>query len=295
MRPTKFLIGMTSGAVLAMLVAAALLLGLGGLVANAATGTATPSTSTATPLKQGPAPGTPVSIARDALEQQMLKPVSDAEWNATATALGMTADDLNSQLRNGQSVDALGSAKGVTAQHIKDVMVAAGQAEVSSAVQDGTITQTEADTLDQGLVVAIADKVTHANTDSEGTPGASADQLKDSSAKKGAPSADEQTMDSVSMAELNAAAQMLGITTDQFKMALGPDSSLSQDLAANNVTPPQVKDAMIAAGQTALNQAVQNGTISQSDADQSQTSIVQGIADKIYEILLNSSQATPTS
>ena len=296
MRPTKFLIGMTSGAVLVLLVTGALLLGFGQLATSAQGGTPTSSSAkgTATPDKQSAADGTPSrSIARDALEQSMLQPVSDAEWNAAAQMLGTTADDLDSQLKADHSVGELGSAKGVTAQQIRDAMIAAGQGVVSASLQTGTITQAEADQLNQGLVVAIADKVTSANTQPEGTPGPDAQQIKDQAIKKGAPSADAQTMDSVNMAELNAAAQVLGITTDQFKMALGQDGNLGQYLTAKNVTAQQVKEAMIAAGQAALDQVVQSGTISQADADQARTSIVQGIAEKIYQLLTNSGDATP--
>ncbi len=297
MRPTKFLIGMTSGAVLALLITGALLLGLGQLATSAQGGTPAASTpmSTTTPIKQSSDTGTPVSIARGALEQRMLQPVSDAEWNAAASTLGITVDDLNSQLKDGHSVDELGSTKGVTAQQIKDAMIAAGQAQVADAVQSGTISQADADRLNQGLVQAIADKVTRANTPSDGTPGPTSDQIKDVTAKKSAAGQNEQVADTVTMAELSAAAQTLGVTSDQLKESLGSDSGLSNYPSAQNVTEQQVMDAMIAAGQATLDQAVQNGTLSQADADQAGKDIVQLFAEKITGGLFGSGQATPTS
>ncbi len=296
MTPTKFLIGMTSGAVLALLVAGALLLGLGQIATSAqsATPTASSAAPTATPVKQGSETGTPVSIAKGALEQRLLQPISDAEWTAAASTLGITVDDLNSQLKDGHSVDELGSAKGVTVQQIKDAMIAAGQSAVAGAVQAGTITQADADRLNQGLVLAIADKVTRANTQSDGTPGPTSDQIKDATAKKSAAGQNEQVADTVTMAELSAAAQTLGVTNDQLKESLGSDNGLSSYPSVQNVTEQQVKDAMIAAGQAALDQAVQSGTLSHADADQAGKDIVQLFAEKITDGLFGSGQATPT-
>jgi hypothetical protein len=296
MRPSKFVIGMTSGVLLTMLLAGALLLNLGGLMANAASGTPTPP-STATPAKQAPASGTPsTSIPRDALEQQMLQPVSDAEWSAAANLLGMSVDDLAAALKSGKSIAELGAPHNVTAQQVKDAMVTAGQAKAAAAVQAGTISQADADTLNQGLVVAIADKVTLANTEPVGTPGSEplADQIKAEKEKEDAPSQDQTLTDSVTTAELSAAAQTLGISNEQFKAALGPDGNLYDYLTAHNVTAQQVKDAMLAAGQNTLNQAVQNGTMTQAEADQAESDIVQPLAEKIFQ-MISGDQATPTS
>ena len=97
------------------------------------------------------------------------------------------------------------------------------------------------------------------------------------------------------MVELSAAAQTLGVTNDQLKESLGSDNGLSSYPSAQNVTEQQVKDAMIAAGQAALDQAVQSGTLSQADADQAGKDIVQLFAEKITDGLFGSGQATPTS
>ncbi len=288
MKPSKFVIGMTGGVLLTMLVAAALLLGLGGAMAGAASGTPTPHTATVTSPKQGTTSATADNIP--AFEQQMLQPVSDAEWSAAADQLGMSVDNLEAALKSGKTVDMLGAPRNVTARQVYDAMVSSGQARIAAAVQAGTINQAQADALNKGLAVAIADKVTHVNLP-DGSP-TTADQA--AMQKKQAAQPGASTRSATSDAELNAAAQALGMTNKQFKTALGPDGHIANYLATHNVTAEQVKDAMLAAGLAAVDQAVQNGAISQADGAQIEHDVVQALAEKIFQ-MINRDQATPTS
>ncbi len=294
MKHIRFLIGITIGVTITILVAALVLVGLGhGNTPAAAAGTGSPistsGTPTSTPSKQVIAgtPG-PSHAEVSALEQQMLQAVSDTEWSAAATQLGMTVDEMTAALNAGKTVAELGSTHNQTAQQIKDVMITAGQACVSAAVQAGTISQANADTLNKGLVVAIANKVTQSDTAPDGTPSV---QDQPALAQKQAAQPDAGVNEQVMDAELNAAARTLGISNEQFKTALGPDSNMGDFLAAQHVTAQQVKDAMIAAGQSALDQAVQNGTVTQAGADQIQQDTVQPLAEKIFQ-MINGGQTT---
>lgn len=299
MSQKKFVVGMTAGACLVLLVGGLFLLGLGGNGTSAASAPTAESTS-ATPENAKSPSGTPSAAnnqgGRSALEQQMLNPISDAEWNAIANQLGLSVDELNADLVAGKTIAELGSSRNVTVQQVKDAMIAAGRAQVDAAVQAGTITQSDANALDQGLVVAIANKVTLANTAPVGTPGPepSSEQIKAENEKK-ATQQDAGVRDMVTTAELNAAVQTLGITNEQFKQGASSTGTLGQYAATAHVTAQQVKDAMLTAGQTALDNAVHDGTISQSDADQLKQEIVQPLAEKIFQMITGGSQATPAT
>lgn len=80
---------------------------------------------------------------------------SEAALEAAATALGMTADDLQAQLWGGKTLADLADEKGVD---IADVQAAVEQAlieetraAIEQAVTDGTLTQDKADWLMEGL------------------------------------------------------------------------------------------------------------------------------------------------
>src|SRR6185312_7850579 len=189
MRSHKFLAGAVTGIALVFLVSGLFLAGVGRHPTSAASGTAvakSPATEAATPG---------ISKAEiNALEQRMITVISDAEWSAAATTLGMTRAGFDTAINAGQSVASLGAPHNVTTDQVHAAMVAAGTATVSAAEQTGTITQADADFLDQGLVTAIADKVTHANTDDSaagaGTPAAGEKAL-EAQKKAGAQSAND--------------------------------------------------------------------------------------------------------
>lgn len=297
MKPSKFLVGMTAGITLVLAIAGAFLFGIAGFVANAASNRTPVATvsSIQQPVQKTPAVKNPSRIPH----QQTFTDISDAEWSAAAAELGVSVDELQSALGTGKSVADLGAANDVTVQQIKDAMVAAGRAKVSSLLQAGTITQPQADNLDQTIVVAIADKLTHISiqqTDGTAAPAPSSTDAKNALQQKMAlRQADPGVMDAINTAELDAAAQTLGLSDSHLKTALGSPGALGSDASSQHVTAQQVKDAMIAAGQTALNAAVQAGTITQSEADQLQNDVVQPLAEKIYHVISNALQATPSS
>jgi hypothetical protein len=81
--------------------------------------------------------------------------LGDAELEAAAKVLGMTADEVSSALQSGKTLQDLADEAGVdiTDVHaaIQAVHVTEMRARITQAVEDGTITQENADWLNEGL------------------------------------------------------------------------------------------------------------------------------------------------
>lgn len=67
------------------------------------------------------------------------------ELDAAASALGMTRADLVTELGNGKTIGQVADARGVDRQKVRDAIVAARRAKLDAAVQNGTLTQQQAD------------------------------------------------------------------------------------------------------------------------------------------------------
>jgi uncharacterized membrane protein len=81
--------------------------------------------------------------------------LGQAELEAAAKALGMTADELSTALQSGQTLEELATAKGVDIADVKAAIQSAHKeemrAQIKQAVADGTMTQDKADWLLEGL------------------------------------------------------------------------------------------------------------------------------------------------
>jgi hypothetical protein len=81
--------------------------------------------------------------------------LGQAELEAAAKVLGMTTDELSTALQSGKTLEQLAQEANVDVQDVKDAIQAAHITEMRSriqqAVDDGTITQENADWLFEGL------------------------------------------------------------------------------------------------------------------------------------------------
>lgn len=71
--------------------------------------------------------------------------VRQAMLDAAAQTLGITADELQTELRNGQTLAQLAQANNTTEQAVIDAALAAAKTQLDQAVAAGTITQAQAD------------------------------------------------------------------------------------------------------------------------------------------------------
>lgn len=126
--------------VIAGLVAALLFVGVAGATGAFAQG---PTTTPTTPLNgRGPGDGHGFRLGQP-------------ELDAAAKALGMTSDELSTALQGGKTLEQIASDKGVDIAKVQSAIQAAHVAEmrdqIAQAVTDGTITQANADWLNEGL------------------------------------------------------------------------------------------------------------------------------------------------
>ena len=101
------------------------------------------------------AQGVDIKIVMQAMEAVRPVMLNTAELDAAAKVLGMTSDELSTQLKNGKTLSDLATAKGVTLQSVQDAIQAVHRTEVAAqikqAVADGQMTQDKADWLLEGL------------------------------------------------------------------------------------------------------------------------------------------------
>jgi hypothetical protein len=90
-----------------------------------------------------------------------MRPMGQAELDAAAKALGMTADDLSAELKAGKTLAAVAAEKGVTLQVVQDAIKAAHSTEftahIKQAVTHGNMSQAKADWLLEGLAKGYLD------------------------------------------------------------------------------------------------------------------------------------------
>ncbi|MDA2956186.1 MAG: hypothetical protein O3A44_02385 [Actinomycetota bacterium] len=73
-----------------------------------------------------------------------------------AAALGMTSEEVKTELRAGKSLADIATSKGIEVQTVIDAIVANMTAKLAEKVTDGTLTQTQAD----AMATKITDRVT---------------------------------------------------------------------------------------------------------------------------------------
>ena len=74
-----------------------------------------------------------------------------AEMDAAAAKLGMTTQELMTELRSGKTLADVAKEKNVSADDLKAAIITAVTAQIDQAVKDGTLTQTQADQLKSKL------------------------------------------------------------------------------------------------------------------------------------------------
>ena len=66
-----------------------------------------------------------------------------------AEKLGISVDDLNARLANGETMAQIAAEKGLTTEEFSSLMLAARSQAIDQAVKNGTLTQTQADWMKQ--------------------------------------------------------------------------------------------------------------------------------------------------
>jgi transposase-like protein len=204
--------------------------------------------------------GTPgLSSAQDGTDQTAAATPSNAgpgghvrgEGLATAAeALGMTEAELRTALEGGSSIAQVAEAEGVDLQTVIDALVAAGTERL------------------QELEASLPDRVTELVNRTDW-----ADHRGHHDGGPGGPGGRGPGLD--------AAADAIGITTDELRTALQDGSTLAEVAAAHDVTTQALIDALVADATTHLDEAVANGRIDAARAEEMKANLVERITARV--------------
>ena len=172
-----------------------------------------------------------------------------ANLDAAATALGMTTEELRTELRAGTSLATIAGEQGVEVGKVVSALVADAKARLAQAVTDGKLTQAQADERSANLEARITDLVNR--TPPAGFP------MK--GGHRGGPGV---------KADLNVAATAIGISVEDLRAGLEAGKSIATIAGEHGVDAQKVIDALVADAKAHLAEAVANGKITQAQADE---------------------------
>jgi len=184
--------------------------------------------------------GTPtLTLAQDAEDENPSESPSDAgfrghrggvQLETAAEAIGITEDELRAALADGQSIREVAEANGVDVQTVIDAMVAAATEQLEAAIE--------------ALPDRMAEVVEREGLPDRG-PGHGGGHFG---------------------AGLDAAAEAIGITSEELRTALRDGSTIAEGAEANRVDVRTVIDALVADAGAAIDQAVANGRLTEERA-----------------------------
>lgn len=171
---------------------------------------------------------------------------------AAAGAIGISEDDLRTALADGQSIAQVAEANGVDVQTVVDALVAEATDRLETALAE--------------LPSRMTDLVNREGLPERGGPprGGSHD---------GRPDRDRPGLD--------AAADAIGISVDDLRTAVLGGDTIAEVAAANNVDVQTVIDALVAEANARLEAAVADGGLSEAEAAERKTDIVEHITDMV--------------
>lgn len=164
---------------------------------------------------------------------------------ASAQVTQPTATSTATNPLGSRFLDQLATTLGVQRTALDSAMSSAASSTAAAAVADGTLTQAQADALLARVQAGDYGALFGGRGDRHGGP----------------------RVDGLHEAMMDAAAQALGITTDELRTALRDGKTVAELAAAHNTTEQAVTDAALAAAKAKLDQAVAAGTITQAQAD----------------------------
>ncbi len=142
-------------------------------------------------------------------------------------------------------LDKLAGALNIQRSALDNAITSAGTSTADEAVQQGTLTQAQADALKARIQAGDLGALFGGRGGPHGGP----------------------RQDGVRQAMVDAAAKALNITTDELKTQLRSGQTLAQLAQAHGTTEQAVTSAALAAAKTQLDQQVTAGTLTQAQAD----------------------------
>jgi uncharacterized protein (DUF433 family) len=175
-----------------------------------------------------------------------------------AEALGMTVDELHEALADGQTVAELAEAQGVALEDIAAALVAVHAERIQQAVDDGRLTQEEADEKLAEMEDRILEGLESGEFGGRGGPCGPGDP-------RGG--------------HLETVAEALGMTVDELHEALADGQTVAELAEAQGVALEDIAAALVAVHAERIQQAVDDGRLTQEEADEK----LAEMADRILE------------
>jgi predicted DNA-binding protein YlxM (UPF0122 family) len=171
-----------------------------------------------------------------------------------AEVLGLAPEDLKSEIQSGKSVAEVAEAQGVDTQSIVDAINAEIEQWVQGAVNEGRLTQEQADRIRESLADFDGERLQGLMMPFGPGPGRRGDF--GIGGGWGGP-----------WGGLDAAAEVLGMEPEDLMAELGDGKTLTEIAEEQGVDPQAVEDAMIAHMEEMLQQAEEDGTLSPECAE----------------------------
>lgn len=164
-----------------------------------------------------------------------------------AEVIGIEPSELLAELRGGRTIAEVGEANGVDVDAVIDAVVAAERDRLDELVDDGRLTQAEADELADGLEDRVTDLVNGERPLRMpwGRPG----------------------LWGFADGPVAAAAEAIGIEPAELLEAVRGGQTVAEVAEAKGVEVDEVIDAVVASLQERLDDAVENGWLTQDEAD----------------------------
>ena len=165
--------------------------------------------------------------------------------DAVASVLGMTAEELHTELHAGKSLASIAESKGVAVQKVIDVIVAEVKAHVAEEVAAGEFTQAEAD----AKLADVTSKVTEMVNSTRPARG------------EGDHRGGREGLG------VDAVASVLGMTADELHTELHAGKSLASIAESKGVAVQKVIDVIVAEVKANVAEEVAAGELTQAEAD----------------------------
>jgi polyhydroxyalkanoate synthesis regulator phasin len=180
--------------------------------------------------------------------------------DAAAQKLGMTSQALLTELRSGKTLADVAKEKNVSTDDLKAAIVNTVGAQLDQAVKDGKLTQAQADRAKTQLNNLSLDQAWF-NRGPGKMPAARF---------------------ALGQEVLNAAAQKLGMTLQDLTTELRSGKTLTEVAKEKSVSSDDLKAAIITAVDAKIDQAVKDGTLTQTQADQIKAQVNQMNLDNLF-------------
>ncbi|CAN5409954.1 hypothetical protein BH10ACT1_BH10ACT1_18800 [soil metagenome] len=172
------------------------------------------------------------------------------DLTVAAKALGVTEEELRSQLQDGKSLADVAKAEGVDKQKLIDALVTAGEKRLAEAK------------------AALPDRVAELVDGTFPAPGPGGG--------RGGPGKGRGQ-------DLAVAAKTLGVTEDELRTQLQDGKSLADVAKAEGVDEQKLIDALVAAEKDELAAAVKRGDLTQAQADERSADLAARIQDRVED------------